>query len=146
MSVQSFYHFALHTVSYLVTNQSGRYFHTVRAGQTSFARSNFQTSESYRKDRMPFLQPKLRAVWKFFGFRTVWLLQVRISILLRPLAGGMLQTSCKMMESSHSMTNDHADEVGLSHIFQMVLLNFVLLHQVEHLSLHSLKVCWVTTR
>ena len=27
-----------------------------------------------------------------FGFRTVWLLQVRISILLPPSAGGMLQT------------------------------------------------------
>ena len=33
---RAFYLFALHTVSYLVTNQSGRYFHAVRASQISF--------------------------------------------------------------------------------------------------------------
>ena len=36
--------FALHTVWYLVS---------IKSGQTSFSKSNFQTSESYRKDRMP---------------------------------------------------------------------------------------------
>ena len=66
MTVWTFYLFALHTVSYLVTNQSGRYFHTVRAGQTSLVKFNFQSSESNRKDRMSFLPPKLGAVWKFW--------------------------------------------------------------------------------
>ena len=62
---ESFYLFAPYTVSYLVTNQSGRYFHTVRASKTSFVKSNFQTSETIRKDRMSFLPPKLVAIWKF---------------------------------------------------------------------------------
>ena len=52
----SFYLFALLTVSYLVTS------HTVRASQTSFVKSNFQTSESNRKDGMSFLPPKLGAI------------------------------------------------------------------------------------
>ena len=56
----------LHTVPYLVTNKSRRYFHTVLAGRTSFVKFSFQTDESNRKDRMPFLPPKLWAVWKFW--------------------------------------------------------------------------------
>ena len=66
MAVDPFYLFALHTGPYVGINQNGRYFHTVQAGQTSFVKSNFQTSESNRKDRMSFLPPKLGAIWKFW--------------------------------------------------------------------------------
>ena len=67
---------------YLVTNQSRRYFHTVWAGQTSLAKFNFQIPESYRKDRMPFLPPKLWAVWKIWPSGAILSFSLRLQDIM----------------------------------------------------------------
>ena len=76
--------FAPYTVLYFVTSQSGWYFHTVRASQTSFVKFNFQTSESNRKDRMSFLPPKLGAIWKFWPSGAILSFSLRLQDSMAP--------------------------------------------------------------
>ena len=107
--VGTFYIFAPHTVSYLVKRPPVRYSYTVRerhhiiipvkpvlSGLTFRLQMRCENVECHSSclsceqyGNSDLQEPYCPSA---FGFRTVWLLQVRISILLPPSAGGMLQT------------------------------------------------------
>ena len=57
---------------------------TVRATQTSFVKSNFQTLESNWKDRMSFLPPKLGAIWKFWPSGAILSFSLRLQDSMAP--------------------------------------------------------------
>ena len=105
-----FYIFAPHTVSYLVKRPPVRYSYTVRerhhiiipvkpvlSGLTFRLQMRCENVECHSSclsceqyGNSDLQEPYCPSA---FGFRTVWLLQVRISILLPPSAGGMLHSN-----------------------------------------------------